>query len=111
MKRTYKILFWITLIILVLSNLFWIYQTIDNAVGQNYYKVSCDEYYQDMLRFKQVLETKSTKREAINFLESNNVEYESFHKGIEFIITFDSFELKYDTNGKLISNTNKTKSE
>ena len=103
MKRTYKILFWITLTILVISNVFWIYQTIDNAFGHSYYKVSCDEYYQDMLKFKQILETKSTKKEAIDFLETNKVEYESFQKGAEFIITFDSFALEYDDNGKLIT--------
>ena len=104
MKRSYKILFWTTLIILVISNIFWIYQTIDSAVGQNYYMDSCDEYYQDMLKFKQILETKSTKREAINFLKTNNVEYKSFQKGTEFIISFDSFALEYDRDGKLISN-------
>jgi len=104
MKRTYKILFWITLTILVTTNLFWFYQTIDNAIGHSYYEVSCDGYYQDMLKFKQILETKSTKSEVIDFLEINKVEYDSFQKGTEFIITFDSFELEYDKNGKLISN-------
>lgn len=102
MKRTYKILFWITLTIMVVSNIFWIYQSIDNAVGHSYYKVSCDEYYQDMLKFKQFIETKSTKEEAIDFLELNKVEYDSFQKGTEFIITFSSFDLTYDKNGKLI---------
>ena len=111
MKSTYKILFWITLTILVLSNTFWIYQAIDNAVGHSYYKVSCDEYYQDMLRFKQILDAKTTKMEAINFLKKNKVEFASFQKGAEFIITFDSFALEYDTDGRLISSTNKTKSE
>ena len=103
MKRRYKILFWITLTILVVSNIFWIYNIFDNAVGHSYYKVSCDEYYQDMLKLKQLLETKSTKREAINFLETNNIEYESFQKGTEFIISFDSFVLEFDIDGKLIS--------
>nr|WP_319571723.1 hypothetical protein [uncultured Draconibacterium sp.] len=103
MKRSYKILFWMTLTILVISNIFWFYKTIDNAVGQSYYMDSCDEYYQDMHKFKQILETKSTKREAINFLKTNNIEYESFQKGTKFIISFDSFALEYDTDGKLTS--------
>jgi hypothetical protein len=105
MKRSYKILFWTTLAILVITNIFWFYQAIDNAVGQSYYRDSCDDYYQDMLKFKQILETKSTKREAINFLKTNNIAYESFQKGTEFIISFDSFALEYDTNGKLISHS------
>ena len=103
MKRTYKILFWITLTFLVISNIFWIYQTIDTAVGHNYYKVSCDGYYQDMLKFKQILETKSTKEEALSFLKTNNVEFDSLQKGTEFFISFNSFALEYDENGKLIT--------
>ena len=102
MIRTYKILFWITLTFLVISNIFWIYQTIDNAIGQNYYKVSCEEYYQDMLKLKKILKTKNTKKEATDFLEKSKIEYESFQKGSEFIISFDSFSLTYDKNGILI---------
>ena len=104
MNRKYKILFWATLTILLISNVFWIYHTIDNAVGQSYYKVGCDEYYHDALKFKQILEKKSSKREAIDFLKTNKVEYDSFQKGTQFIITFDSFALEYDTTGKLIRN-------
>jgi hypothetical protein len=101
MKHTYKILFWITLTILVISNIFWIYQTIDNAVGQNYYQVSCDEYHKDMIEFKKILETKSTKEEAIGFLKRYNVEYDNFQKGTEYIVTLNSFALIFDANGKL----------
>lgn len=93
MKHTYKILFWITFTTLVISNIFWIYQIIDNAIGQNYYQVSCDEYHNDMVEFKEILETKLTKEEAIEFLKMNNVEYDSFQKGTEYIITLNSFAL------------------
>ena len=103
MKRQYKLLFWITLIFLFISNSFWIYQTIDNAVGQNYYKVSCDEYYEDMLKFKQVIETKSTRKNAMDFLEKNKIEYDRFQKGTKTIISFGSFSLAYNENGELIT--------
>lgn len=103
MKHTYKILFWITFTILVISNIFWIYQTIDNAVGQNYYQISCDEYRSDMIEFKKILEAKSTKEEAIEFLKINNVEYDSFQKGTEYIISLSSFALTFNDNGKLMS--------
>lgn len=103
MKQTYKIRFCLTLVILVLSNIFWVYQTIDNAVGHTYYKVSCEEYYQDMLKFKQIVETKSTRKEAINFLKINKIKYESFQKGTEYIIIFNSFALVYDEKWELIS--------
>jgi hypothetical protein len=102
MKRTYKILFWFILSFFFISNAFWIYQTVDNAVGHSYYKVSCDEYYQDMLKFKQILETRSTKTEAIN-----KVEYDSFQKGTEFIISFNSFALTFDEKGILKLNEEK----
>ncbi|MBQ0768055.1 MAG: hypothetical protein KBT58_02115, partial [Bizionia sp.] len=73
MKKTYKILFWITLLFLFLTNIFWLYKTIDTAVGHNYYKVSCNEYYTDMLKFRQIIETKLTKKEAIAFLTKNSI--------------------------------------
>lgn len=99
MVRTFKILFWITLGLFVISNTFWIYQTIDNAVGHSYYKVSCDEYYNDMVEFKKILGTLKTKKETIGFLENYNVKYDSIQKGTDFIITLNSFSVTFDNNG------------
>lgn len=103
MKSPYNILFWMTLLFLIISNTFWVYQTIDNAVGQDYYIVSCNEYYQDMLQFKQILDSKKSQKEAIEFLDNNLIAYESFQKGNEFIIVFNSFALTYNDEGILIS--------
>ena len=102
MKVNYKHLFWYGLVLLITSNVYWMYITIDNAVGHGYYKESCESYYQDMLNFKQIVEVNRNKKEVIEFLEINNVNYDSFKKGPDFIITFNSFELKFNKKGILI---------
>src|SRR5688572_28822965 len=102
MKPTWKILFWITLTLLIISNFFWAYQIIDNAVSKGYYEVSCNEYYGDMMELKRILDTKTTKSEALNFLEQYNVEFDSFQKGEEFIITLNSFGMTFNSDGTLI---------
>ena len=99
MNRKYKILFWVALTILVISNIFWFYQTIDNAVGKGYYKVSCDEYYNDMIEFKKILQTQKTKNEIVDFLERYHVKYDSIQKGTDFIITLNSFSITFDKKG------------
>ena len=100
MKHPWKKLFWISLIILVISNLFWLYKTVDISVGHNYYEESCDGYYKDMTQFKKILDNYQTKRELIDFLESNHVRFDSIQKGSDFIVTFNSFSITFDKNGK-----------
>jgi hypothetical protein len=99
MKNIWKFLFWICLIITIVSNVFWIYNTLENAVGNNYYKVSCEEYYKDVSILKVIIEKKETKKELISFLENNNVKFESFSKGAENIIVLNSFSIAFDKNG------------
>ncbi len=91
---------------MVISNIFWVYQTIDNAVGQSYYKVSCDEYYKDMIEFEKIVETYKTKKETIDFLDTYHVKYDSIQKGTNFIITLNSFSITFDKNGNQISEQN-----
>ena len=99
MKKNWKILFWIALIILVISNVFWAYITVNNAVGQSYYKVTCDEYYHDMIEFKKILETQKTKNEIIDFLIDYEVKFDTVQKGNDFTITMNSFSIKFDNKG------------
>ena len=91
--KSYKNLFWISILILIFSNIFWTYTTIDNAVGQNYYKVSCDEYSKDAISLRKILKLKSDKFAVVKFLENNKIEYESFEKGSDFVIMLNSFDL------------------
>lgn len=84
---------------LVISNIFWIYTTIENAVGQNDYKISCDEYYNDMIEFKKIIEAHKTKKDLQGFLKSNDVEFDSIQKGTDFIISLNSFSILFDQRG------------
>jgi hypothetical protein len=105
MKLNYKLLFWISLALLGISNLFWGYHMIDVAIGHNYYSVSCEEYQVDRLEFKKVLDSKKTKAEALDFLKSYHIKYDSIEKGSEFIITLSSFDMVYNQQGDLIEST------
>lgn len=65
--------------------------------------MTCNEYYKDMLEFKKILETKTTKEEAIKYLKNNSVKYDSIQKGTEYIISFNSFVMTFGEDGKLKS--------
>ena len=56
-----------------------------------------------MLKLKQILTSKRTQNEAIEFLDNYKIDYEKFQKGDEFIISLNSFALTYNGNGVLIS--------
>jgi len=103
MKSIWKNLFWISLGLLIVTNVFWIYQVLDNAVGNDYYKVSCNEYHGDMLGLKKVLDSKKTKIETLDFLNEHAIEYDSFQKGNEFIISLNSFDLTFNAQGNLVA--------
>lgn len=103
MRSTWKVLFWGCLFLLVATNIFWLYHAIDVAVGHGYYQVSCNEYQKDMLSLKQILNSKTSKKEALEFLDIHKITYSAFQKGEEYIISLSSFELTYDSDGKLIS--------
>lgn len=103
MKNIWKILFWISLIILLLTNLFWMYQTIDNAVDKGYYDVSCNEYEKDMLLYKKIVESKKNKSELFQFLKNNDIDVVGFHKGEGYIISFNSFYVEFDKKGNKIN--------
>ena len=102
MKLRWKTAFWTSILVLLLSNLFWAYQVLDNAVGMTYYKDSCGNYQSDMQELKEILETKTSKETVLAFLEHHHVQFDSFHKADDFIIQLNSFELIYDKNGQLV---------
>lgn len=98
---TWKKSFWFCLIILVATNLFWVYEILDNAVDKSYYKVVCNENHEDMLKLKSVLDTKKNKQLTIKFLNEHKIKYESFQKGENFVIQLSSFELIFNSKGLL----------
>ena len=103
MKNKWRSLFWISLVVLIISNLFWFYQTIDSAVGRSYLEVSCNEYEKDMLLYKKIVESKKNKLELLQFLKKNNIDVVGFQKGEGYIISFNSFSVEYDEKGNKIN--------
>ena len=81
--------------------MFWIYQTIDSAVGQNYYKVGCEELKLDIDELVKMLELNLSKNEMVSFLKINDVKYDGFEKGKDYIIQFNSFDFTFGKNGEL----------
>lgn len=100
--KIYKPLFWITITILIITNSYWFYLTIDNAVGHHYYQISCDEYSKDISEFRKIfISEKLNKDETLEFLNSNNIKFEIINKGNNSIILFNSFSLVFDKKGNL----------
>lgn len=87
-----KYLFWLSTVALIISNLFWAYETLDNAVGRDYYKVSCEEYLNDRNNFKTIVDSIETKNKLIAFLTKNNIRFEGFDKEDNYVIDFNSFQ-------------------
>ncbi len=67
--KVWKISFWIAVTLLVVSNLFWIYQVIDNAVGHKYYQVNYKEYKENSDILKATLISFDNKNDLTSFLE------------------------------------------
>ena len=101
MKNKWKNLFWTSLLILLFTNLFWFYQTLDSAVGRRYYEVSCSEYEKDKAVFKKLIDSKDTKTELLQFLKDNNISFEGFQKGTDYVVNFNSFSVLFDSKGNL----------
>jgi hypothetical protein len=103
MKSHWKILFWISIVLLIVTNLLWLYNTIDNAVGHHYYSIGCEEYRQDAEVCHHLLASSASKDEVIRLLDSGEIHYETFDKGTEFIISLHSFDLVFDKDGRLVT--------
>ncbi|MBE7688881.1 hypothetical protein [Tenacibaculum finnmarkense] len=103
MKNIWKFLFWICLLILISTNVFWIYQIIDNAVGKSYYEVSCKEYRKDAVAFQKIVENRQKQIRIIALLKENNIQFEEFEKGNEYIINLNSFSIRFDEKGNKIN--------
>ncbi len=95
MKKYWKILFFISLIILILTNIYWIYTTLNTGVGHSYYKVSCEEYKKDVVELKKIVEAITNKEDAVEILNDHKITFDTLYKGEEFIIRFESFALSY----------------
>ena len=102
MKKPYRTYFWISLIILLTSNIYWFYTTIDNSVGHHYYQISCNEWKSDLEELKKTLPLGIPKQEFEELLKKRNVQYEVIKKGQNHVINFNSFEIVFDNSKKYL---------
>ena len=98
----WKISFFGTLTLLISSNLFWVYETLDNAVSHSYFESSCEKYDLDRNNFMEIIMSLDKKDDVIDFLTLYKVEFDSFEKGGNLIISLNSFQLEYNSDGRLI---------
>lgn len=102
MKNLWRTLFGVATLLLVTTNLFWFYQMLDNAVANNYYRVGCEEFLTDATTLKNILQTKGDKDEVISYLDNEEVKYEAFEKGDQFVITLGSFDMVFNAENELV---------
>ncbi|OHX63962.1 hypothetical protein [Flammeovirga pacifica] len=102
--KAWKISFWITVTILIVSNIFWIYQVIDTAVGHGYYQVSCEEYKVDSDILNSTLNGFEKIDDLIAFLKKHEIEYNTIYKvDNENYILIGSIEIQFLDNGEVVN--------
>lgn len=101
--KAWKISFWIVTTLLVISNLFWIYQLIDINVGKSYYQVSCDEYKANSDILDSTLHTYENINDLFAFLEKHEIEFETISKSDnENYIIIGSLAIPFHNTGEII---------
>lgn len=88
---------------MIITNVFWLYNVIDNALAHDDYKTQCEFYHKDAIEFEKVLSKLEKQEEMMRFLDKNEIDYDSLQKGNESIILLNSFEFTFDKNGILIA--------
>lgn len=102
--KAWKISFWITVTIMVISNLFWIYQVIDTAVGHGYYQVSCQEYKANSDILNATLNSFENINDLTAFLEKYEIEFNLINKAEnENYIIIGSLGLQFLENGEIVT--------
>jgi hypothetical protein len=106
--KAWKIAFWITATLLIVSNLFWMYQVIYTAVGHGYYQVSCEEYKENSDILNTTLNGFENVDDLIAFLEKHKIEFEIINKADnENYIIIGSLGTQFLDNGEIVSENEK----
>ncbi len=102
--KNWKIFFIISIILLIISNITWAYQTLDLGIARNYEKITCEEWKSDAKNLESILKSFKTKNQIFEFLNSNNIKYEKIEKekGNENYIVLGSFSILYNDLGEVI---------
>ncbi len=94
MKINWKIV--VLVVLLIITNLFWIYQVIDTGIGRSYYEVSCEEYRSDAEKLEKICKQFKTKEELFDFTAQYKIEIDTFSKGEALIVRFSSFDVEFE---------------
>ena len=106
--KAWKISFWITVTLLIVSNLFWIYQVIDTAVGHGYYQVSCEEFKENSDILNATLNGFENIDELTAFLEKHEIEFETINiADNEIYIIIGSLGIQFLDNGEIVTENEK----
>ncbi|MGL1889535.1 MAG: hypothetical protein OCD76_23675 [Reichenbachiella sp.] len=99
----WKIGFFIILLTLVASNIYWFYTTIDNAVTHSYYRDSCEPMFTDFELLTPILVKNINRQELREYLLSMEVEFDSFIKEGEEILVLSATEIVFESDSTIKS--------
>ena len=98
----FRNLFLLALTLLIISNLFWVYQVLDLSVTSHYQQDSCSRYDADRRQLVELLVHRQSKQELLKFLSHYKLSYEIDQKDDRSIISLESFSLEYELDGQLV---------
>ena len=83
----WKIGFFVILLTLIATNVYWLYNTLDNVVGHSYYKDSCEPMFEDYELLIPLISQNVNRTEIRKYLESMKVPFDPFKKdGVEILV-------------------------
>ena len=104
--NSWKIASVVLLVALVGSNLFWIYQIIDQGANLTHHKEDYTRKEKDVVVLRKLLETDYNKEKLLSKLDSLKLDGQPFEKDGLLVIPFSSFDViikdsseKLDTKG------------
>lgn len=95
----WKKLFWIILVLLVTTNIYWMYQLLDSGVSLTYLRESYDAQEQDINVMRKLIEQHYDFNTLTNKLDKSD--YELIQKGDDFFIVFGSFEVEFNSDSTI----------
>ena len=105
-RNGWKIATVVLVVVLVGSNLYWVYQIIDQGVTLTHHKEDYTRKEKNVVVLRKLLEADYTKEKLLSRLDSLKLDGQPFQKDGLFIIPFGSFDViiknsseKLDTKG------------
>lgn len=95
----WKKLFWISLVLLVVTNIYWMYQLLDSGVSITYLRESYDDQEQDIKVMRNLIEQQHDFKTLSSKL--NEFDNKLIQKGDDFFIVFRSFEVEFNSDSTI----------